>query len=369
MLLMTGSLRVCQVANAVDETSIPADIAVGLARHTDIESGILGWYSVDGFDGDDHVTTHTVGAEGGYVDPGAHRQTREILSDYDIVQTHHNHSGSYAKVTARRLDKTIVSTEQNTHDGFTRIGRIANGVTNGLADRVTCISRAVQASFQRWERLFTPSSNVEIIHNGVPFDRIRRSATEAQTPDGVPPTANRDFLIANAAMCTEQKAQDTLVRAVSRLRDRTDIDAHLCIAGDGQLRSSLEELASTLGIKDAVHFLGLIDRQEVYALARAADCFAMPSRWEGFCVAVAEAMAVGTPCVLSKIDVFEGLYGDHALFHPVDDIDTLADSLAVLCGDDDRRRSLANAGRDLIAERYSLETVCSAYMDLYRRLQ
>ena len=49
------SLRVCFVVNAVDETSVPADIATALVEHTDVEVDILAWFDAAGFHGDDRV--------------------------------------------------------------------------------------------------------------------------------------------------------------------------------------------------------------------------------------------------------------------------------------------------------------------------
>jgi hypothetical protein len=85
---MERPLRVCQVVNSVGPTSVPADIAVALARRNDVASGVLAWFSSEPFSGDDLVDVHCVDASSGPFNPGAYRRAAEILRDYDVVHTH-----------------------------------------------------------------------------------------------------------------------------------------------------------------------------------------------------------------------------------------------------------------------------------------
>lgn len=363
---MSEPLRVCQVVNAVDTTSVPADIATALAEHTPVDSGILAWFHADGFDGDETVDVHCLDAPdttlGVSVD--VLRDLRSVLSEYDVVQTHHNHSGAFAKPVAALQGKTVISTEQNTHDGFTTKGLAANALTNPLADRVTCVSGAVWDSFLGWEKRLLDEEKVEIIYNGVDLERIDRAAAGSWSVYDVADVNQDATLVANAAMMSEQKAQDSLIRAVARARDRGE-ELELAIAGDGELREYLRGVAADSGVADSVHFLGLLDRTEVYQLFAEADVYAMPSRWEGYCVAVVEAMAQGTPTVLSSLDVFQEVYGDAALYHDVDDVGALAEVLASFSSDPELRAEYSDRATEL-AERYSMQNIATQYYDLYR---
>jgi glycosyltransferase involved in cell wall biosynthesis len=359
-----ASLDICFVVNAVGEGSIPAEIATAVTRHTDHTVDILTWFDSGSFAGEERLMVRSVEAPDTTlgIDAATYRRAADILAEYDLVQAHHNHSAAFAKVIARRVGVPAVSREGNTRDGFTRKGRIANGVTNPLADRVVCISESVYRSFTRWERAILPDRTVRTIPNGVHLDRI--DGTETALPDGIEP-ADDAFVVGNAAMLHEQKAQDTLIRAVDVLNDRADRPIELVICGDGPERERLEWLADKRGVAERVHFAGLVERRAVYAMAKAVDAFAMPSRWEGFCSAVAEALGAGTATVLSDIDTFRELYDDAALFHDVDDVDALADCLGTLVSDDDRRDSLARAGRELVEEKYTIEAIARQYGALY----
>jgi glycosyltransferase involved in cell wall biosynthesis len=363
-----GSLDICYVVNAVGEGSIPAEIATAVTRHTDHTVDILTWFETSSFAGDETVAVDSVDAPDTTlgIDGETYRRACRQLSGYDLIQAHHNHSGAFAKVIARRLGIPVVSREGNTRDGFTRKGRIANGITNPLAERVICISKSVYRSFTWWERAILADEKVTKIPNGVHLDRI--DETEPSLPAGVP-TDESAFLVGNAAMLYEQKAQDTLIRAVSRVTDSADRPVELVICGDGPERERLESLAERCGIGDSVHLLGLVDREQVYATVNAVDAFAMPSRWEGFCSAVAEALAAHNPTVLSDIETFRELYGDAALYHEVDNVDALAEHLETLLDDPSLRETLAQDGRDLVEAQYTIESVARQYGSLYDQLR
>lgn len=364
---MPDAPRVCYVVNAVDGGSIPGEIAAAVTERTAFDVDVLAWFDADpvpglavGVECLDAPDT-TLG-----VDRRSLRDLRRRLRGYDIVHVHHNHSGAIAKLVSAVQGTPLVSTEHNEHRGFTRQGRLVNGLTNPLADRITCVSGAVRDSFARWERLLLHDRRVEVVHNGVDVDRIDRAVDERDAPTD-DRAAGDTFVVASGGRLTEQKGYDTLLRGVAAADRRLDRSVELRLTGDGPLRGELEALAERLGIGNQVDFLGfLTDREDVYREMAAADLYAVPSRWEGFCVAVPEAMAAGTPCLLSDIAVFRELYDGVAAYHAVDDAAAFADELVALADDPDRRAALASGGRDLVTTRYTLEATAHRYAATYR---
>lgn len=361
--------RVCYVVNSVSETSVPATLATALVEHQEVSVDILAWFDAEPFAGDDRVGVHCLGAPRTAlgVDRETYTAARDRLRDYDLLQAHHPHSGSVAKVIGHRLGLSIVSREGNVREGFTRKGRIANGLTNGLAHRVVPNSRAVYDSFARWERLLVDDEEVTIIPNGVDLDRIDRAGDDGARPHplDVPEGA---VVVGTASILSEQKGIDVLIRALARASGRCDRKLVLVVAGDGPRRDALERLAVRSGIGEHVRFTGLVDRDTVYRLLADVDVYAMPSRWEGFSNAAVEALGAGTACVFSDIDPFLLPYRNVALFHRVDDDEDLADRLVELAGDPDLREYYAARGRELVERRYTLEKVAAQYATLYADL-
>jgi glycosyltransferase involved in cell wall biosynthesis len=362
------SIEVCHVVNAVDTTSVPADIAVALERHTDVGADVLAWFSADEFEGDDLVDVYCLDAPGTTlgIDSATIRGARDILAEYDVVQTHHNHSGTFAKPIAALQGTPVVSTEQNTHGGFTVKGLVGNAVTNALADVVTCVSESVCDSFRWWERHLLLGTERRVIYNGVDLDQALRARDAGPSVVADTDADSDRFLVGTAGLLTEQKAHDVLIRGFAAAVDR-GCDAELLVAGDGTLRTELEGLASDLGVDSRVHFLGFLDRTDVYALMGELDLYAMPSRWEGFSAAAIEALGLGVPCLFSNISEFTKPFANVAAFHQVDDVEGLSDRLCELAEDDQWRERLARAGAERATD-FTLEEISSQYASLYRHL-
>jgi glycosyltransferase involved in cell wall biosynthesis len=364
----TQNESVCHVVNSVGKTSVPADIAVAQARYTDLDVAILAWFKKNNFEGSDAVDVHCLNAPQGILglNVSTVADARQILCRYDIIQCHHPHSSAFGKVLSGPTDSIVISTEQNNHMGFSIKGLVANGVTNIIADAVTCVSQSVRESLTWWEELVIDEQQIHIIHNGVNLKRLNRAIDGSWRIDEHVDVDESTRLVGHAAMFSNQKGQDVLIRGIAEAR-RQGHDVELAIAGDGSLRDKLESIAAEEGIENKVHFLGLINRTDVYQLMDAVDVYAMPSRWEGFSAAAVEALATETACLFSKIDEFLKPFANVAAFHEVDDVDALAARLGELLEDDDWRLKLAKTGRKA-AEEYSLSTIANRYLDLYESL-
>ena len=120
--------------------------------------------------------------------------------------------------------------------------------------------------------------------------------TDAADPHAAPPRPPVAILSVGALI--PRKGHDVLLRALGRL---TDLDWRLIIAGDPRdpvHAHALQALAEELGIAARIRLAGEVDAAELAALHDAADIFALASWWEGYGMAVAEAMARGLPLAL-----------------------------------------------------------------------
>ena len=164
------------------------------------------------------------------------------------------------------------------------------------ADGVVAVSDEVAASFAR--RTGARRDRVTVIENGVDVDRfpppgVDRDAVRAELGFGP-----RDRLLTCVASFKEQKGHAVLVDAAAKVLPAWP-DAHVLLVGDGALRSSIAAQVAAAGLDGRVHLLG--NRRDVAAILAASDGFVLPSRWEGFSVALAEAMASGLPVVATAV--------------------------------------------------------------------
>ncbi|MGH9928225.1 MAG: glycosyltransferase family 4 protein [Pyrinomonadaceae bacterium] len=133
--------------------------------------------------------------------------------------------------------------------------------------------------------------------------------------------------------------------------------AELWIVGEGAGRSQLESLAKSLGVDGAVKFTGQVPDVELEAIYRASDLYAMPSRGEGFGLVFAEAMAVGLPCIASKLDAGSEVVvnGETGILVDPANLDELFQAIKELLGDKDLRARMGQAGLRRATEIFSLD--------------
>jgi len=162
----------------------------------------------------------------------------------------------------------------------------------------------------------------------------------------------------------KQKDQATLIEAFAKLA-RDFPDWKLRIIGEGSLRPDLESKVAALGLPGRVELPGAVaDIEREFA---AADLFAMPSLYESFGIATAEALAAGLPavgfadCPGTNELIDDGVNG--ALVSGADRAGALADGLARLMRDDNLRARLGEAGPASV-EKYSLASVADRWEQL-----
>jgi glycosyltransferase involved in cell wall biosynthesis len=157
-------------------------------------------------------------------------------------------------------------------------------------DRVFAISEAVADEVQQRTRMARPT----VVNNGIPVDRIRRNKEANQGLFRIVQVARLDH---------NHKGQDLLIQAVARIRDRyPTMDISLDLIGDGESRGYLERMTSEFGVNKVVTFRGTLPRSQIYEELCRYDLLVQASRYEGFGLAVVEAMAAGVPVLVSDLE-------------------------------------------------------------------
>jgi glycosyltransferase involved in cell wall biosynthesis len=166
-----------------------------------------------------------------------------------------------------------------------------------------------------------------------------------------------------------KKGIELLLTAVRLLAQQHRI--RLLIAGDGDAAyvKNLRRLVGTSGLQNRVIFTGFVTGAEKQALFERADLFALPSYDENFGMAVAEAMSVGLPVVVSE----HVALADHVreagagLVVPCD-AGELAQGIAMLVKDSGLRHRMGQAGRRLAETEFAWPEVARRLLTLYEQL-
>ncbi len=279
-----------------------------------------------------------------------------------IVHTHLVHAdllGGWAAWFAG-VGRTVTTRHYGIdHKEKTRLYRMADR-SAGKADAVVAISRAVAEHLT--EHRVVPAGRIAVIPNGVDVDLF--DPTSRQQEEVVPTKT-----IGAVGRLHPQKGFLPLLEIFRAVVDRRPY-ARLEIVGEGPLRPYLENAILSLGLEGRVRLLGERKRREMpdqYALW---DLMVMPSRWEGFGIAAAEAMAMGLPVVASALEGLLELVVDRRTGYLVPPGDRAAwvDRLVELLEDRDLRKRMGRAGRERIIRHFSIRTMAEAMMRLYDRL-
>ena len=197
-----------------------------------------------------------------------------------------------------------------------------------------------------------PAGSVLTIHNGVPDDQ--RASADLPGPG---------HLVGSIGRFENQKGFDVLIKALGLLDD-----VSLALVGDGTERRRLQELAAEVGVEERIVWKKWTD--DPHSDLRAFDVFALPSRFEGFPLALLEALLARAAVVASDVgSVAEAVRdGETGLLVPAEDSGALADAIRRLLADADLRRRLGEQGRRQVLEQFTADHMTQGFERLYGEL-
>lgn len=234
-----------------------------------------------------------------------------------------------------------------------------------------------RSAFSRWivgralsgaDRVIVPGSYIRRLLDSsdyrVPGDRIAAIPlgvdVERFTPGDAPPDPYR---LIHVASLVPVKDQATLLRALALLDVRITLD----VIGEGTEHPQIEALARELDVAERVRFLGAVVHSDLPAHFRRASIHVLTSRHEASAIAVLEAAACGLPTVSTNVGIMPD-YPALGVTVPVGDAPALAQTLAVLLDDPERRASLCRSARAVAAGEFSIRTTAGRLRTLYAEL-
>lgn len=209
-----------------------------------------------------------------------------------------------------------------------------------------------------------PRERLMLIHNGIDTaafakgDRMAARSALGLAPDSL--------VLLIVATLLPYKGHADLLEALKGIAAQLPERWDLLVAGrDEGLGAGLRAQAESAGLAGHLHWLG--ERGDVATLLAASDMAILASHEESFPNAALEAMAAGLPVVATRVGgcaeaVEEGVTGRLV---PPRDPRALGQAVLALAGDREARVALGRAGRQRVAERFSLEACVAAYEGLY----
>lgn len=289
-----------------------------------------------------------------------YRYARKLRADgFTVVHVFFNDASVICPPMMRAAGlKTLISRRDMGFwysDLYLRILSLTGRCVNG----VVCNSQAVAEVTNRLESV--PTDKLHVIYNGYPDQPVSVNKEIDDSPD------DSTVVIGIVANLRPIKRIEDLIEAVG-LVHKEGHQVELRIVGGGDPEPYLHQI-NQLGLESKVHLLGSQPNPEEHI--QGFDIAVLCSETEGFSNAIIEYMRCGKPVICTQTGgnpeiIEEGVNG---FLVPVGDTDALARRLIELIMDPDKRRAMGAASVAQLTTRYSLDTMLSQHIALYREIE
>ncbi len=214
---------------------------------------------------------------------GARKSKADILHGHYLVPT-----GAVVRIAARSTGRPYIVTAHGTDVANAERSERIRKQTEAVVRDARAVIAVSESLADRIEKLF-PGVGVSVIDMGVDTTRFTPSGSSGRPEPGDPP---RFVAVGNLL---PNKNHSSLIKAVAKIPG-----ARLLVIGAGPLAPTLSELIDDLGVSDRVALAGRASHEELAYWYRCATAACLVSLQEGFGLTALEAVACGTPVVVSQ---------------------------------------------------------------------
>lgn len=226
-------------------------------------------------------------------------------------------------------------------------------------DKVVCLSRAMEDYYAKW----ISRSKISYVYNTrilpQPLPPVEQSMKDALLT-----FKGSSTLIGMNGVLIFRKGVDLIMDALAALIHE-GYNFRLVLAGEGKDRQTFEHMAQQSGVSDRVLFLGSV--KDAWRLLPLYDIFALPSRSEGFPLALLEACAVGKESVVSDLPIIKEGFVNHQdleIFCLADGADSLKETLIRASQSPIDKEHIINT----FNSKYSPDIFYQGYYNIYKEI-
>jgi glycosyltransferase involved in cell wall biosynthesis len=303
-----------------------------------------------------------------------HRELRERVSQFDIVHVHaiYLYPSLVACASSRKAKVPYVISPYGNLDPVTHSHRrLIKNIYLAMFERRDLNGAAAIHFMSEGERRlagsFITTLRSRVINLGLPPEKFA-SLPHAGTFRARHPELSKKRLIMYLGRISYSKGLDLLAVAFSVVA-KTQPDAHMVFVGPDHedYGKVVRRILREHGVENRATFTGMVPEQEKLAALVDADVFVFPSYTEGFGLAMLEAMACGTPVVLSdRASLAPELAAAHAVLTTELRPESIAAAIERLLTDHSEAERLVRTAHELVADRFIWPVVADKFIDLYQ---
>lgn len=302
---------------------------------------------------------------------------------FDIIHAHLPWAGILARFVGKELVIPIVYTEHNTWERYNKISYLGNRFTFKHQDVAIAVSNEVALSM-RLNSIWDPYRRggrlkVIVVQNGVNTEVFRRKSVENERIEigrlgsgilggvslrerlGIPENA---CVIGKVAVFRSQKRLWLWVELATRIL-KTCPETHFLLVGDGEWRERILSQVKKSGLEKNFHWVGV--QKNVVPYLSLMDIYLSTSEFEGLPIAMLEAMSCEVPIVSTRAggigEVIQ--HGKQGFLTEIEEWEELEGYCIQLLQNPELRKTMAQAARDRVIEKFSMKRMVSELERIY----
>ena len=307
-----------------------------------------------------------------FYDANVFRQLRRCAKflrekNINIIQTSDFYTNIFG-ITAAKLARVPVKIASKRETGGMRSAK-----QNFFERRIFVQADAIVANSKAVENYLTEtgaaSDKIEVIYNGLDLRRLEPKETNRRKiceEINLPLDERIKFITLTANLRHTVKNQPMFLRAAKKVSEKFP-EAHFVLAGEGELKNDLENLAKQLQIADRVHFTGRCAR--IPELLSVSYAGVLTSFAEGFSNSILEYMSANLPVVATNVGgASEAIApGETGFIVESGDAEALSEKLVWLLENPDEAEKMGKLGRKIVEEKFSCENQLRKTLELYEK--
>ena len=286
----------------------------------------------------------------------------------DLVHTHGVRANLIGRLAARAAGVPVVTTVHSSiyQDYAQPLKKLLyhriEKLTRKYTDRFIAVAGSLK---QELEGDGIAGDKIDVVYNGLSPDFTEVIPGPALREElGVSPETPILITIGRMELV---KNQEMLLQVCSLLKERGMV-FQAVIVGDGPLSPQLKKSAAALELKDCVSFLGF--RKDIFRLLSGADVFLLTSRMEGLPITLLEAMATGTPVIVTGVGGMPEVIrlAGNGWTVGVDEVEAFAQRVTALLENAELRGEMASRGRAAVEKYFSHTAFIAATVAVYEKV-
>jgi len=278
----------------------------------------------------------------------------------DIVHTHLLGPDFLGRIAARLAGvEKVLNTEHNFVDVYKRSEIFFRKFSSYFSDSIIAVSGAVRDNLLK--NNVCKKDKVVVIHNGIDISCVNSYIKNYSIKSGI--------VIGAIGRLTYQKGFDYLIDALALL---PGLKYKCLIAGDSDpvstLKDGLMRKIKNHNLEENIKLIGF--QEDPIEFFKKVDIFCMPSRWEGFSLALLSAGACALPIIASDIkSIKEVLVNDHdACLFKSGDVNDLSNKISDLSSNLEKRKSIGKNMHKKVVDNFSIEKMVKNYEKHYLKI-